>query len=264
MATNWGFDSSIDAFCDKAKQVGYDGIELWVPADGKPMDELLTAIQKHKLELAFLAGSSSSKFDEHRKQFEQMLQRGVSHKPLYVNCHTGKDFFSFEQNKALIDMAAQVQKTSGTKVLHETHRGKFSFAAHITKEFLEKIPDLRLTLDISHWCNVHESLLDDQPEAVNLALNRTEHIHARIGHQEGPQVNDPRAPEWESALNHHLTWWDKVIERKKKEGATVVTFTPEFGPPTYLPALPYTRQPVANQWEINVHMMELVRKRYSG
>ena len=38
----------------------------------------------------------------------------------------------------------------------------------------------------------------------------------------------------------------------------------EFGPPHYLPALPYTQQPVADQWAINVHMMQLLRKRYQS
>ncbi len=74
------------------------------------------------------------------------------------------------------------------------------YAAHVTKQYIEKYPELKLTLDISHWCNVHESLLQDQQDTVNKALDRTEHIHARIGHQEGPQVNDPRAPEWDEVV----------------------------------------------------------------
>ncbi len=64
--------------------------------------------------------------------------------------------------------------------------------------YMEKIPELRITFDVSHWCNVHESLLEDQPETVDMTLQRVDHIHARIGHPEGPQVNDPRAPEWET------------------------------------------------------------------
>ena len=135
------------------------------------------------------------------------------------------------------------------------------FSAHITRQFIENIPELRLTFDVSHWCNVHESLLDDQQETVDLAIARTEHIHARIGHAEGPQVNDPRAPEWEQAMKSHLNWWDKVVSRKRKE-AGVMTILTEFGPADYLPSLPYTRQPVSDQWAINVHMLNLLRKRY--
>ena len=69
---------------------------------------------------------------------------------------------------------------------------------HLLQEILwKKFLNLRVTFDVSHWCNVHESLLADQQETVDMTLQRVDHIHARIGHPEGPQVNDPRAPEWE-------------------------------------------------------------------
>ena len=98
---------------------------------------------------------------------------------------------------------------------------------------------------------------------VNLALTRTDHIHARIGHAEGPQINDPRAPEWKEAVDAHLAWWDIVVERKRKEDKSI-TFLTEFGPPSYLPTLPFTNQPFANQWDINTYMMDLLRKRYNS
>jgi hypothetical protein len=94
-----------------------------------------------------------------------------------------------------------------------------------------------------------------------MALQRTDHLHARIGHPEGPQVNDPRAPEWEGAVKAHLEWWDKIAAFKKAEGKPLTVLT-EFGPPDYMPTTPYTRKPLADQWAINVHMMQLLRKRY--
>ena len=126
---------------------------------------------------------------------------------------------------------------------------------------MEKIPELRVTFDVSHWCNVHESLLADQPETIEMTLQRVDHIHARIGHPEGPQVNDPRAPEWEAAVKAHLAWWDKVVDLKKQKGDTLTVLT-EFGPPDYMPTLPYTLQPLADQWAVNVYMMHLLRNRY--
>jgi hypothetical protein len=127
---------------------------------------------------------------------------------------------------------------------------------------MDALPDLRITFDVSHWCNVHESLLDDQPETLSKTLERVDHIHARIGHPEGPQVNDPRAPEWKDAVEAHFAWWDTVVSRKKREGK-LMTFLTEFGPIDYLPALPYTRQPVADQWQINKHMLDTLRTRYT-
>jgi len=263
LATNWGFQGDIFQFCEKASLAGYDGIEVWVPSQKKEIDELSQAVKKHGLQLGLLAGGSDKDFSIHKDQFKRSITNGINLNPIYINCHSGKDYFLFEQNKELISFTIQQAQLSGIPIYHETHRGRSLFAGHITKRFIDEIKELRLTLDISHWCNVHESLLGDQDEMVNLALSRTDHIHARIGHAEGPQVNDPRAPEWKNAVDAHLSWWDKVVERKRIEG-NPITFLTEFGPPSYLPTLPFTNQPVANQWEINVYMMDLLRKRYKS
>ena len=70
--------------------------------------------------------------------------------------------FSFDQNKAFIDLTARVRKETSVPIYHETHRGRILYSAPVARTFIEKIQDLRLTLDISHWCAVHESLLADQ------------------------------------------------------------------------------------------------------
>ena len=75
-------------------------------------------------------------------------------------------------------------------------------------------------------------------------------------------MNDPRAPEWEQTVKQHFEWWDKIVDRKRRNGEVVTVLT-EFGPPDYMPTYPYTKQPLADQWAINVHMMHLLRKRYS-
>lgn len=265
MATDWGFSGSMDEFCAAAKKEGYEGIEVWWPAGNAGVQEnLFAALKKHELQVGFLCGGGQSDPVLHLNTFKANLDAILSNKfqkPVYVNCHSGKDYFSYDQNKLFIDYTVKKTKESGVPVYHETHRGRMLYSAIVAKQFIEKNPELRLTLDISHWCVVHESLLGDQKETVDLALDRVGHIHSRVGHPQGPQVNDPRAPEWEQAIKSHLAWWDKVIERKKQKGERMTILT-EFGPPDYLPTLPYTRQPVADQWAINVHMMNLLRKRY--
>jgi sugar phosphate isomerase/epimerase len=260
-ATNWGFSGSTDEFCSKAKAEGYDGIEVWWPGNNIERTALFEALKKYNLKVGFLCGSGEKDFVKHEKEFQQAVTEAAKAKPVYINCHSGKDYFTVDQKEKLISHTLSVSAQSEVPIYHETHRGRALYSAPVTAELMKKIPNLKLTLDISHWCNVHESYLGDQEETVSLALERTDHIHARIGHPEGPQVSDPRAPEWKQAVETHLAWWDKVVEVKKKTGKQM-TFLTEFGPPDYMPTLPYTRQAVANQWDINVHMMEILRKRY--
>lgn len=262
MATNWGFTGNADQFCAAAKKEGYDGIEVWMPGDDKGRGEIANAAAKYGLALGLLFGGWEKDPVKHLTQFKDGLLAAAALKPIYINTHSGRDHFTMDQNKGFMQFTSSLHASTGIPIYHETHRGRSLFAAHVTRDFLKAVPDLRLTLDISHWCAVHESTLEDQEETVAMALERTDHIHARVGHSEGPQVNDPRAPEWEPVVKRHLSWWDTVVERKRKEGKRMTILT-EFGPPHYLPTLPYSNLPVADQWGINVHMLNLLRKRYS-
>ncbi|MBO9591479.1 MAG: TIM barrel protein [Niabella sp.] len=264
LATNWGFNGSADAFCAAAKKEGYDGIEVWWPGEAAQQKELFDALKKHQLEVGFLCGGYQPVWKEHLEYFKRTVAAAAGNpaqKPVYINCHSGRDHFSYEENKAFIDFTGELAAKTGITICHETHRSRMLFAAHVARQFIEKNPSLKLTLDISHWCNVHESMLGDQQETVALALAKAEHIHARIGHAEGPQVNDPRAPEWAAVVKQHFDWWDVIAARKRQRGETMTVLT-EFGPPAYMPVLPYTQQPVADQWAINVHMMKTLRNRY--
>ncbi|KXU38064.1 xylose isomerase [Cephaloticoccus capnophilus] len=260
MAEMWGWDS----FCQKVKEAGYDGIEGVPPATRESRELMFAAVHKYGLRFAVTCGCfEPGDYTQQSVGYKALLEDMVQLKPDFINCQTGRDHYSFEQNKVILDIADAISRDSGIPIYHETHRSRFNFAAHITKDYLEKIPELSLTLDISHWCNVHESMLEDQQDAVSLALSRTTHIHARVGHHEGPQVNDPAAPEWKDILGQHLRWWDEVVAQRIAQGQTQLSITPEFGPPSYMPTLPYTCQPLADQWQVNLFMFKLLKARYS-
>lgn len=261
-ATNWGFAGSWDSFCSSIKEAGYDGAELWYPGSEPERKALFAALNKYDLKIGFLVGGSDGDPAKHLEQFTSAAEGAAALKPVYINCHSGRDHFSFEQNRKFIETTERISASAGVPIYHETHRSRILFAAPVARQFIQALPGLRITFDVSHWCNVHESLLADQQETLAQVLERVDHIHARIGHPEGPQVNDPRAPEWKDTVQAHFNWWDRVVERKRREG-TLMTFLAEFGPVDYMPALPYTRQPVASQWEINKYMMHTLRARYS-
>ena len=260
--TDWGRSVSWDAFCEKTKASGYDGIETWFPNSPEDQKELKAALDKHGLAVGFLNGTDKSlPFEESLKTYTENFQRIIAWHPTYINCHTGSDFFTFEQNKALIDAANKIAEENNIPIYHETHRGRFSFNLPDTEEYLKAIPDLHLNLDISHWMVVHESLLENQDKNLEEVINRSHHIHARVGHAEGPQVNDPQAPEWRKALGRHLDIWEKIIRKRWNENDRPFTITTEFGPPAYMPTLPYTQVPVADQWKANVFIMQALKER---
>lgn len=264
LATSWGFTGTMDEFCNKAREEGYNGIEVLWPREKKTQEELFAALEKYQLELGVLCAGFDSHYQKHFEEFVTMINDAATQtirRPLYINCHSGRDYFSYEQNKTFIDHTVRLSAQTGITICHETHRSRILFAAPVARHYIDTIPELRITFDVSHWCNVSESLLDDQQETLDRTLLRVDHIHARIGYPEGPQVNDPRAPEWEPALQAHLHWWDKIVDAHRKANKRITILT-EFGPPDYMPTLPYTREPLGDQWAINAYMMQLLRQRY--
>ncbi len=260
----WGREHlSWNDFLHDVKHAGYDGVECSLPDNENERTQLIDGLRTYGLQwIGQHWQTMEPSFEQHLPQYTQRLQELAALRPLFINSQTGKDYFSFEENQQLIQSASNIAASTGVAILHETHRGKFSFAAHITHGYLQRLPDVRITLDISHWCAVAETFLHDQQTAVKAAIRHTDHIHARIGHTQGAQVIDPRAPENAKAWQFHLQCWDAVIDLKRKKGDAVFTITPEFGAPPYLHLFPYTGQPIVSQWDVNVFMMELLRKRY--
>jgi sugar phosphate isomerase/epimerase len=263
----WGCESQPwEEFFLKVKDAGYDGVELGFPPTLSVAEKAAIINGLKEYDLAVIGQhwqTVERAFDEHQQTFKKHLYSLAESAPLFINSQTGKDYFTIQQNIALIQTADEISKETGIRLLHETHRGKWSFAAHITQQYLLLAPQIRLTLDISHWCNVAESMLEDQQEAVELAIQHADHLHARVGFPEGPQVIDPRAPENEAILNIHLQWWDNLIALKREQGVENFTITPEYGAPPYQPILPYTGQPITSQWDINLWMKDFLKKRYN-
>ena len=263
----WGAEGQAwPEFAARVRDAGYDGVEWGFPRDVDPreLDAAWDACAKQDLPIiAQHWDTIDVDFPAHRRHYEAWW-RLLEGRPLRkVNSQTGRDVFGLRQNETLFGVAAGFAEAYQTAVCHETHRGKWSFAAHVTRDYLERLPALRLTLDISHWVCVGESFLADQPAATALAISRADHLHARVGHLQGPQVPDPRVPAAREALDRHLAWWDQVWARHRDEGAEAITVTPEFGPAPYMTHLPGSGAPIADQWAINVFVMNLLRQRWA-
>lgn len=252
------------AFAKQVTGAGYDGVETDIPENKQAREELLEALDRYGLQLIAQHWETvDSDFAAHAGNYEKRLEIMAMAKPLFINSQTGKDYFLFDQNRILVEKAKTFSDTTGIPVYHETHRGKFSYAAHVASHYLDEIKGLELTLDISHWCAVAETLLHDQHEAVEKALQATRHVHARVGSTQSAQVPDPREPEYAAALGFHLACWDRIVELRKKAGASILTITPEFGPAPYMLNVPQSGRPVADQWELNRYMKDLLKSRYN-
>lgn len=264
LCPRWGSEAlSPSAFIHQVRTAGYDGIELGVTDPDPMIDEIVQRAQGEGLTVVTQHHDTFERdVPRHLEKYEARLRAAMAYAPLFVNSHTGRDCFSLEENLQVFEVAHRVEQETGVPVYHETHRGRCGHTPWRTVELLKAMPTLKLVLDLSHWCNVCESLLADQEDELEQVIPHVAYIHARVGWAHGPQVSDPQAPEWKAEVDVHLKWWDKIVALQRAAGTAVFNIAPEFGPPPYLPLRPYTMVPVANQWDINVYMMTLLRDRY--
>jgi len=245
----WGVDETWELVFPKIQNEGYHGIEAPLPNPEQRgrFKDLLKQFGFSFIPQIFTSGKT---VDAHITSFEKQVDEAQSLQPQLINCHSGFDGWPEEESVRFFEKAMQIESARNAAVAHETHRGRILFHPWITARLLSRFENLKLCCDFSHWVCVCERLIDDQAAIIAQCAPRTIHIHARVGYEEGPQVPDPRAPEYRRHLEAHERWWEAIWSAQKQRGMKESTLTPEFGPPPYLHTLAHTEAPVANLWDI--------------
>jgi sugar phosphate isomerase/epimerase len=265
----WGMPGTWDTRLKQIAEAGYDGIETPLPTveEETRFRELLEQYNLVLIAHVYTGCEDNEKpypnsAEEHMLSFEKQVERAAAFNPISICAHSAKDSMQYDEQLKFFEQAIRIEKKYQILIGHETHRGRATFTPWSTSSLLKDLPDLHIAADFSHWCNVCESMLEDQQENLAIAFKHAIHIHGRVGFEQGPQVPDFRAPEYEYALARHEQWWDEIAAHHQFMGRSHLTFTPEFGPPPYMHTQPYTGQPVVDLWEICYAMGQRFRERF--
>ena len=196
---------------------------------------------------------------QHLEELAAQLQQALALEPRRITLITGSDSWPTATQQTFLAEALRLVASSPIPVSFETHRSRSLSSPWAIAELLEACPQLRLTADLSHWCCVSERLMTPELGPIQAITERVDHIHARVGHAQGPSVGHPFAPEWAEALEAHRRCWQLFAAAQLACGQTPLTVTPEFGPDGYLPCLPFNGEPVADLLEINSAMAQWLR-----
>ena len=200
----------------------------------------------------------------HIESFNQQVDEALTMKPLLINSHSGCDLWPLETSIEFFKHAINIEKEKGVLICHETHRGRILYNPWITRDICRALPSIHLTADLSHFVVVAERVFSDTDKDWKLYLELiakcTRHIHARVGYSQGPQVPDPRAPEYSAAIESHEKWWD-IILASQPQGSSI-TVEPEHGTDGYQQRLPFSNIETADIWEINSYLRSRLAKRW--
>ena len=266
--TLWGWRGSFDQALQRSGATGFDGIEVNLDhpcLETVSSRHLLEALRRfdQALILEIITGgdytpSLGDSPDQHLEQLDRALTRAGPLLPLKINLITGSDSWTDpEQHDFLAAVLDRLEQVS-CPVMLETHRSRSLFNPWRLPFWLQQHPRLRLTADLSHWCAVSERLMTPDLKPIQAMASHVDHIHARVGHAQGPSVSHPFAPEWAEALEAHRLCWQLFLDRRGSK-ADPITITPEFGPDGYMPTVPFSAEPLADVDAINVAMTSWLR-----
>lgn len=254
--TLWGNTLPIEQACLQAKQAGFDGIEGRAPQNNVQIWKEALAAHKCDYIAEIVSGGDyvperNWSIQNHMDDIQRQIDLSTPLNPHFATCIVGCDAWSEKDTLIFFEQAMGLEKKTGVTLSFETHRSRCLFNPWTTDSIVTELPEIKLTLDMSHWCVVAERQMDTELDLIKRIAPNIFHLHGRVGYDQGPQVPDPAAPEYEYALLVHEKIWQLVWNVQKKAGKEVSTFTPEFGPDGYCHLLPFTLAPVADIWQVN-------------
>ena len=261
LCPQWGHEQlDMADFLIKIKTAGYDGVDTWMPENAANRKRFIRLLEEYKLAVvSHQHQATGNTINEFCRSFEYYLHQCMECNPVLINSHSGRDFFSLDEQLQVIDTAENFSIKNNIRIAHETHRGRIGFSPGNAHELFKQRAAMKITADFSHWVCVTESYLENFSGILAEAIARTAHIHARVGFIQGPQVPDPRKPHWQEQVQFFLNVWKQVLNHQQSMNAEVFTITTEFGPPPYMWTDTITNEPVASQWDINVFMKDLLK-----
>ena len=204
----WGFEGDFETACKEAKKAGFDGIEGRSPLDENERKQWKACLEKYDLfyigEVVTGGNFVPARHDtlqKHIHDVEEGIKNSLDLNPRFMTCMGGCDAWSEEESMAFFQGAMQIAETYKIDISFETHRSRSLFTPWVTRRMVESLPQIKLTMDISHWCVVCERLMDTELDTIKAIAPHVHHIHARVGYDQGAQVSHPAAPEYKDALD---------------------------------------------------------------
>lgn len=240
---------------------GFDGINAFVPAQEE------SELWKELLEqygLSFSVNAYPSSLTEMSDFLEKAVAFG---KVSYINAQVMQPFLTGESAIELLSGIDALSRDAGIPVYTETHRGTITQDLIRTTQYLQSLPELRLTIDYSHYIVAGElhTISAEAEQLLQALLPNAFSIHTRISNGEqiqidiGPEGNHPMLPHfarwWESAMRH----WRKAAKAENNIFPVVI----ELGPAPYAITVDESgsRQvEISNRWSQSLYLKQLVQK----
>ncbi|TSB48635.1 sugar phosphate isomerase/epimerase [Alkalicoccobacillus porphyridii] len=209
-------------------EAGYDGINGFLPDERE-------AEQWHRLLDQYNLSFSVNAYPKTVHDLEIFLRSAQEFgKVDFINVQVMRPFLIGEEAVKLLDGMVRISRSIGIPAYIETHRGTITQDLIRTAEYVQCLPELKLTIDLSHYIVAGEmhTISEEAEEKIQSLLTQTTSIHARVSNGEQIQVDIDEANH--QVLDHFKRWWLTGMRNWNVHSEDeVLPFVCELGPPPY-------------------------------
>ena len=252
--TEWTLDEKFA----RCKDAGLEGVECWLSDDNEK--EVTEALRRYGLRLAL--GHRPFKLEDTQKLIERAVRVGAD----YVMAQPADAYTPVDVVAKLVTEGRKVANDAGLCYFVETHRNNFTETIPQTLALIERVPEIRITADLSHFVVVGEFYgweAERAHERMLPILERVSHIHGRISNGEQVQVDcgDGSTP-W---ARFFVKLWTLAMLNWKAGAAPgdILPFSSELGPPRYAITTPEGKE-ISDRWEQGLLMTRLAKEAWES
>ncbi|MBP1992137.1 sugar phosphate isomerase/epimerase family protein [Paenibacillus eucommiae] len=212
----------------------------------------------------FRFGFGVEAFPESRGQFADFVRQAKDFGADYISAQVANSFVTGLDATSLLNGLMEEAALADIPFFVETHRGRITQDLLRTTEYVQQLPSLHLTIDLSHYVLTGEIWRDVEniDPWFEPLLERTACIHGRISNGQQIQVDIGAGVGVGADADHPMTthfarWWEKAMRLwlAKAKAGDILPFVCELGPEPY--AIPAIHQ---NRWEQSLVVQQLAQR----
>ena len=249
-AVEWTLDEKFS----RVAAAGFEAVECWLSDDNER--EVKDALDRHGLALAL--GHRPFAVADTRDTIDRAIRLGAQ----YVMAQPADAYTPLDHVVELVHEGTRMANDAGIPIFYETHRGNFTENIPQTIALIERVPDIGITADLSHFVVVGEFYgweSENAVERMRPILERVHAIHGRISNGEQVQVDcgDGSTP-W---ARFFVQLWAEAMRswRRHAGPGDILPFSSELGPPRYAITTPDGLE-FSDRWEQSLLMRDLAQE----
>lgn len=241
-----GVKLPFEAVVEKVAVAGYDGMALDLGAAdvsvAYEVEPLMRAAGLTPLIVAFPKEVAS---------FRDTLQMARDFGAPFVDVIGQVMPLSLDEMEPIIRRWIEMSEDEGVPIQFETHRNCITNDLYVTLQLLERIPDMRLCADLSHYVVDREfwhPLGQRDLDLISRVLDRSDSFQGRVASRQQIQLqlDFPQHAKWVTLFRQ---WWrDGISGWRDRNPQGDCIFTCELGPPEYAMTDAAGRE-MSDRWE---------------